>query len=259
MPAFGICQLTLIPIRKEPTEQSEMVNQLLFGETVEILSSKGSWSHIRTHFDEYEGWLNTNMITLLDEKKFKTYQSSPKIFLKAPFFKVSSTASERPVSYIPGGSTLLEENDLTISENILRELDTRAELHHLSSKVDIIGTAFNFLNAPYLWGGRTIFGIDCSGFTQIVFKMNGQTLPRDAGQQAKLGKNIGNIEEARSGDLAFFCAEDGRITHTGIIIENYEIIHASGCVHIEKLDKHGILNATTMEYSYKLSSIKRLF
>jgi cell wall-associated NlpC family hydrolase len=257
MSIFGISQLTLIPIRREPAERSEMVNQLLFGETVEILKQKGPWSFIHTHFDDYKGWVTTKMLTHLNEDKLKSYQSANKIYLKEPVCKVSLQESNLPVSYLAGGSTLLEENDKIILGSHTLGIDHTAELHRPGSKIDIIGTALKFLNTPYLWGGRTIFGIDCSGLTQLVFKMNGLVLPRDARQQAEMGKTITKVEEAQPGDLAFF-EYRGKITHTGIILENSEIMHSAGKVHIDKLDQHGIFGVSTKEYSHRLTRIKRI-
>ena len=259
MSKFGICQLTLIPMRKEPAESSEMVNQLLFGETFEIIGTKDSWSHIRAHFDNYKGWVTTKMLTPLDSEGLKDYQAARKAYLKEPVCKVSMADTKIPVSYLAGGSTLLEENNQLILGNHILGLEHTAALHRSDSKIDIIETALKFLNTPYLWGGRTMFGIDCSGFTQVVFKMNGLVLPRDAHQQADLGNTVHSVNEARPGDLAFFTKDEKHIIHTGIILENSEIIHSSGKVHIDKIDPQGIFNVEAKEHSHKLKIIKRFF
>jgi gamma-D-glutamyl-L-lysine dipeptidyl-peptidase len=257
MSNFGICQLTLIPLRKESSERSEMVNQVLFGETVEILKTKGSWSHIRCDLDDYQGWITSKMLVQFDHESLNKYQNASKVYLKEPVCRVSLVENKLPVSYLAGGSTLLEENNQLILGNHMLGFDHGAALHRHGTEIDITGVALKFLNAPYLWGGRTIFGIDCSGFTQIVFKMNGMILPRDAHQQAAMGKTIHLVEDAKPGDLAFFDTENGRIIHTGIILENNEIIHSSGKVHIDKIDNQGILNVVTNDYSHKLRVIKR--
>lgn len=257
MVTFGICHLTLIPIRKEAAERSEMVSQLLFGETVEVQKTKGSWSFIRTHFDDYSGWITTKMLTPLSEEQLKKYQSDQKVYLKEAACRVLVNEISLPVTYLAGGSTLLErDNQLILGDHVLG-LDHNAVLHRQGDKVDIVGTALKFLNSPYLWGGRTAFGIDCSGFTQVVFKMNGLVLPRDAHQQAALGKIVHAVNEAHPGDLAFFENDKGRITHTGIILENSGIIHSSGKVHIDRIDEQGIFNVERQEYSHKLTRIKR--
>jgi cell wall-associated NlpC family hydrolase len=123
---------------------------------------------------------------------------------------------------------------------------------------DIKETAYLFLNAPYLWGGRSPFGIDCSGFTQLVYKLNGYKLPRDARQQVELGSPLSFVEEAEAGDLAFFDNEEGNIVHVGIILENQQIIHASGSVRIDKFDHYGIFHSDNKKYSHMLRVIKKL-
>lgn len=257
MSTYSICQLTLIPIRKEPAERSEMISQLLFGETFEILEYKNIWSLIKTQFDGYVGWVSTKMITLLDEDDFKNYQAADKIYSKGPICRVSLDGGKSSL-YLAGGSTLIEKNNQVMFNNHRLEIDLTAELHRQNSMVDIAGTALKFLNAPYLWGGRTIFGIDCSGLTQIVYKMNGLALPRDAHQQAETGITIPTIEDVKPGDLAFFENNKGRIDHTGIVLENDEIIHASNFVRIDKLDGRGIFDRITNEYSHKICRIKRI-
>jgi hypothetical protein len=236
-----------------------MVSQLLFGETFEIMGTKGSWSYIRSHFDDYEGWITTKMIAPLREDELNEYKSAKKVYVKEPVWRIMEMEAHLPVFYLAGGSTLLEQDGQLIFGSSTLGLDSNAALHRQEDKADIIGTALKFLNTPYLWGGRTVFGIDCSGYTQIVYKMNGMVLPRDASQQAELGKTIQSVEETHPGDLAFFENDKGSITHTGIILENVRIIHSSGKVHIDKIDKQGIYNVEKQEYSHKLAKIKRFF
>jgi Cell wall-associated hydrolases (invasion-associated proteins) len=257
MLTHGICHLTLIPVREEASERSEMVTQLLFGETVDVLESSGSWSFIRTHFDDYKGWVTSKMLTKLTEDEYNTFKSSTEVYIKEA---VCSVSAEDPQSarYLAGGSTLYEKDNQIIAGSNILTLDPKTTLHRIGDVVDIVETAYKFLNSPYLWGGRSAFGIDCSGFTQIVFKMNGLTLPRDAYQQTDMGKVIDYVKHTQPGDLAFFENEKGRITHTGIVLENNEIIHASGKVRIDKLDQQGILNVDAQEYSHKLSNIRRI-
>jgi cell wall-associated NlpC family hydrolase len=126
------------------------------------------------------------------------------------------------------------------------------------SAQDIISTAYLLINAPYLWGGKNPFGIDCSGFTQIVYKLNGYKLPRDASQQVELGTPLSFVEEAEAGDLAFFDNEEGNIVHVGILLNNEQIIHASGSVRIDKYDHYGIFNKSLGKYSHSMRVIKRV-
>ena len=257
MANYGICSLTLIPMRKEAAERSEMVSQVLFGETFEIVERQNSWSHIKTQFDEYLGWVSNSMITRIEPDVFQLRQNKLKVILKDPICKVSSAEATLPVAYLAGGSTLLEENGEIVIDGHILQLGNHAELFHTGGKVDIISTALQYLNTPYLWGGRTAFGIDCSGFTQVVFKSNGITFPRDAYQQAELGKEV-NIKDIQPCDLAFFENDHGRIMHVGIVLQNSEILHSSGKVHIDRLDEKGIFNYRSKEYTHKLRIIKRI-
>ncbi|MDP4209638.1 MAG: C40 family peptidase [Bacteroidota bacterium] len=250
MPSFGICHLSLIPVRKTASERSEMTTQLLFGETFEILDIDGSWSLIRSSFDGYEGWVTSAMITPLSEAEFENY---PKIYgsvVKSPVCEVIPEEAGFPATFLAGGSNLPDR-----LRNIVR--DKQVSVYQPGMPYDLITTAKQYLNAPYLWGGRTIFGIDCSGFTQLVYKSNGIAIPRDAYQQAELGVTV-ELAGVRPGDLAFFENQEGRITHTGIVLENSEIIHASGWVHIDRLDVSGIYNYEIKKYTHKLRIIKRI-
>lgn len=126
------------------------------------------------------------------------------------------------------------------------------------NKSNIVNTALLYLNTPYLWGGKTPFGIDCSGFTQMVYKLNGFNILRDASQQASQGEVLSFIEESSPGDLAFFDNNEGEITHVGIIMEDHRIIHAHGKVRIDLLDQSGIYNLDTKTHSHKLRVIKKI-
>jgi len=259
MASYGICQLTMIPVRKDPAERSEMTTQLLFGETVEILDKKGSWSYVKCHLDNYKGWLTTGMLNALSADEFNKYKNAQKAFLKEPVCRVLSPETNLPVTYLAGGSTLLihDRNQIQFGDHIL-SLENDAELRYPDGPVDITGTAKKYWNTPYMWGGRTIFGIDCSGFTQVVFKINGISLPRDAHQQAEMGKTVNSVEEAKPGDLAFFNREDGKIIHVGIILENQGIIHSLGRVRIDQLDHKGIYDTKLKIHLHNLRIIKRI-
>lgn len=252
MIAFGICQLPLIPIRNESSEKSELLSQLLFGETCDILDTHENWSLVRTHFDNYKGWIASKMITKISAEEFESYKVYPHEILKIP---VSQAVHHYKTIFLPGGSTLALNSQLSYSR--VEWPEHKPELFLENSHADIAGTAITYLNAPYLWGGRSVFGIDCSGFTQIVYKMNGKAIPRDAYQQAQKGETT-SIELVHPGDLAFFKNENGRITHTGIILTTSTIIHALGHVRIDKIDEHGIFNTDTQKYTHSLAIIKRL-
>jgi gamma-D-glutamyl-L-lysine dipeptidyl-peptidase len=258
MQLYGICQLTLIPVRKEPAERSEMTNQLLFGETFDVLDANGSWSYICSHLDNYKGWITTKMLLPLTATDWQKNETLEKVFLKDTICRIFQPVTYLPVSYLAGGSTLTVENGVVMLGNTALLLESSAEIFHNMNKVTITETALKFLNSPYLWGGRTIFGIDCSGLTQIVYKMNGIVIPRDAHQQATIGNAVNSIDEALPGDLAFFVRDDGYIMHTGIILENQQIIHSTGKVRIDKIDEKGIVNLENKKYSHTLKCIKRI-
>jgi hypothetical protein len=246
---YGITHLSIVPLRSEPSDPSELVSQVLYGERFKVLEQRKKWSKIRLEFDNYEGWIdNKQYVEILEE----TYKS-----LNTKSLIVSSDLIEHVINennqfnVIPLGSTL---NGLTL-------LNHRYEgeiLEGIQPKTNLINTAFMYLNSPYLWGGKTPFGIDCSGLTQMVYKLNGYKIFRDASQQATQGEALSFIEESEPGDLAFFDNNEGNIIHVGIIMKDNYIIHAHGCVRIDRLDHTGIFNTETNMHTHKLRVIKRI-
>ena len=251
---FGICNLAIIPLRFEPSDKSEIVSQVLFGEHFEILEKFNQWSRIKMQYDDYEGWVDSKQFQLISEANYKQL-SQDAIILNADL-----------IEYITGPNNLLLPIPLAASLSFLNYSDINTasfdfegtKISGVKSKNSIINSAFMYLNAPYLWGGKTPFGIDCSGFTQMVYKLNGYKLLRDASQQAKQGEALSFIEESEPGDLAFFDNEEGNIIHVGIIMENNYIIHASGKVRIDRLDHLGIFNPETQKHTHKLRVIKKV-
>ena len=132
------------------------------------------------------------------------------------------------------------------------------QLENPKSKDNLVNTALHYLNSPYMWGGKSPFGIDCSGFVQCVYQLHGVQLPRDAYLQAEHGETLGFIDESEAGDLAFFDDEEGKITHVGIIMSDYHIIHAFGQVRIDRLDQTGIFNNALNKHTHKLRVIKKI-
>jgi len=252
--AYAICTVPVAPVRTESAHRSEMSNQLFFGDTIEILEEKDEWIRIRSLFDEYEGWLTNHLITAVDGKTalaFPTYVA-PNL--------VNVVRYRDEILNIPMCSPLtgfdLQTKKLW-DKNYLVEGDAR-KIPAYSEPSQIINTAKTWLNSPYLWGGKTLMGVDCSGFVQTVFRYNGISLRRDAWQQAENGTII-SLEEAKSTDVAFFHNEKGRVVHVGILLEPDKIIHASGKVRIDQFDKEGILNTETGKRTHYLHSIKRFF
>jgi cell wall-associated NlpC family hydrolase len=251
---FGICNLAMIPLRAEASDKSEIVSQVLFGEHFEVLEQHKQWSHIRMQYDGYQGWIDTKQFQTITEANYNQL-SSDAIILNADLIEYV-TAPSNLLMPIPLGSSLSFLNNSEINTSNFDFEGTKVS--GIKSKKNIINTAFMYLSAPYLWGGKTPFGIDCSGFTQMVYKLNGYKLLRDASQQATQGEALSFIEESEPGDLAFFDNDEGNITHVGIIMENNYIIHASGKVRIDRLDHLGIYNAENNKHTHKLRVIKKI-
>jgi hypothetical protein len=251
---FGICNLGIVPIRSEASDKSEMVSQLLFGDTFKITESTSKWTKIQTTFDTYEGWIDTKQFQKITENQYLILEKSETV-LNGELIDFISYDSNQLMP-IPLGSSLhfLDVNEINTSNFQFEGLKECG----IKSKENILKTAYLYLNAPYLWGGKTPFGIDCSGFTQMVYKLNGYTLSRDASQQAIQGEALSFIEESEPGDLAFFDNDEGNIIHVGIMMENNYIIHASGKVRIDRIDHLGIYNVDTGRHTHKLRVIKKV-
>ena len=252
MKMYGVCLEAVCPIRKSPTHTAEMVSQLLFGETYEVLTSTSEWIEIQTTSDNYNGFISSKQATLFDEVAFLVYKNAAKELVSTPLCRLLNIADNSTL-YVPAGAELGLESRFCIAGHWF------ARDENLTTPTwGIVPTAMQFMNAPYLWGGRTILGIDCSGFVQLVYKLNNHSLPRDAYQQVALGKSIDTVAAAVAGDVAFFANPQGRIVHTGILLGNGQIIHASGKVRIDTIDDKGIFNAELQTYTHTLHSIKRI-
>lgn len=257
---YGICHLSVVPCRFEPSDRSEMVTQLLFGETVKIYEEKkGDWRRIKTAFDDYDCWVDKKQITEISIEEFDDINDKSRV-LSGELVHVIHNKSTEEFIPIVLGSFLPNYNKNKVSFNVTDYVfdgltfDTSKE----SLKNKLVENAYLYLNTPYLWGGRSPFGIDCSGFTQLLYKLNGVKLPRDASQQAKVGQTLSFVEESEAGDLAFFDNEEGNIIHVGMVLDNNRIIHASGKVRIDRLDHQGIYNVDTNKYSHRLRLIKKI-
>jgi hypothetical protein len=250
---FGICNLAIVPMRFDSSDRAEIVSQVLFGEHFEVLEQNAQWSKIKLQYDGYEGWIDTKQFQPITASDYAQLSADP-VVLNGDLIEYV-TAANNFLLPIPLGSSLSFLNHTEINQQHFdfEGLKTSGE----KPKSNIINTAFLYMNAPYLWGGKTPFGVDCSGFTQMAYKLNGYPLLRDASQQATQGEALSFIEESEPGDLAFFDNEDGRITHVGIIMENNYIIHASGKVRIDRLDHLGIYNPETNRHTHKLRVIKK--
>jgi hypothetical protein len=255
---YGICILPVIPLRKEPNDRSELLTQMLFGETARIFETNPKWVSVETDLDRYPGWLDAKQIQRISKVEYDRINRAPLCITLDPLTYIED--GEKGGQLLPACSSLpgFKGNKLTINGNTYHLSSGRTKPFAEINSDGIAGTAISFLNAPYLWGGRTHLGIDCSGFTQAVYRLNGINLPRDSSQQAGAGEAIAFLSEAIPGDLAFFDDHEGNIIHVGLIVDSRTIIHSSGKVRIDTLDHQGIYNEEIRNYSHTLRLIRRI-
>lgn len=257
---YGISGLSIIPVRKEPSEKSEMITQILYGEHFEVFETIVGWCRVKLAYDDYEGWIDQKMITPLNDRMLQKIEKSP-VAVSTDIFNIIPVNEEQNVMIV-AGSTLPCWRPYKKEFSIQREKFKMDGKYMYKTPTNprkmIIDQALKYFNAPYLWGGRSPFGVDCSGFVQIIYKMIGYKLPRDASQQVLLGTAVSFVEETLPGDLAFFDDDEGNITHVGIIWAKNKIIHASGKVRIDNVDQFGIFNVDTQRYTHKMRVMKRV-
>ena len=255
---FGVCRLSLVPIRVEGSDKAELTTQLLFGEHYEVIavSKDKKWLKIRIHFDQYEGWLDARQHHSITKDHFD--------YINRADFKISTDITTSilynkiPLSILMGSIIPISGSELFKMEE---QFAFNGESKSLGQKRDaefLKLTAKKYLNAPYQWGGKSPFGIDCSGFVQLVFKINGYRLSRDASQQAKQGKAV-ILKDIQAGDLVFFTNKEGQVVHVGIFIGDDKIIHASGKVRIDHLNEEGILHSESKVYTHTFAFVRRIF
>ncbi|MBC8110766.1 MAG: C40 family peptidase [Verrucomicrobia bacterium] len=269
---YGICNLTLFPMRAEPSDRSEMVSQILFGECYRIIDnvSEKKWLKIETFHDQYQGWIDRFQHFELSEKEFELIAQNSQMISMEVLRKISNINKVEECwinivigSRFPCSDRILEKLGKTsrfITKLEAWETAGNIAFRDSSQKTDFPEfqkIALKFIHTPYLWGGRTPFGIDCSGFTQQVFGICGYQLKRDAYQQATQGHAI-SFEDRKAGDLAFFQNQEGRIIHVGILLEDDKITHASSWVRIDQLDEKGIFCVERNEYSHSFHSLRRI-
>jgi len=252
---YGISKLSIIPGRAEPSDKAENITQILFGEHYTIIDSNEKWLKVELAHDQYQCWIDKKQHTGMSKEQFDLLESieNPRTL---DLLGIAKDNVHNTYHNIPMGSQLpfFDDGEFSIEDSEFRFKGNLA----VQEKDNLIPYAHLYLHAPYLWGGRTPFGIDCSGFAQMCYKLIGIQIPRDAYQQAEIGEELASIEDTQLGDLVFFDNEDKKITHVGLMISKDEVIHASGRVRIEKIDKRGIYNVDLKGYSHSLCKIKRV-
>lgn len=270
---YAICLQPYIPMRAEAAEPSEMISQLLFGDTFRILDEVPRWYRIVRDYDGYEGWIDWKTSTLLDEEAYGDYvrASAEAPLLRQPFTTVTIVRRDRPgqtQAHLSWGSRLFGLDDLGntfrmeglrfdiassayIQPVAVSTMSRRACVKYLLQQASLL------FNVPYLWGGLSAFGLDCSGFIQTLFRFVGIALPRDASKQALCGEPV-DYAGRQPGDLAFF-GRDGRVSHVGLVGEEDRIFHVSGSLHIDTLRPEGIWSDERRELTHSLATVRHLF
>lgn len=243
----GIIRLGVVSCKAEPSHKAEQINQLLFGETYSIEEEEEDWIKIKTAFDNYVAWIDRKNHTFLSEEHFNTFTYGNASLVLNLIDSVQDKTDNTAIN-VPIGSSIYKKDQ-----------DFKHDGNYSSKNIhDLHSYAFKFLNTPYLWGGRTPLGIDCSGFVQMTYKLCGIKLPRDSYQQAEIGQTIDNLEEVKLGDLCFFGSEQ-RIDHVGLFLDTKNVIHASGKVKVDAIDSKGIWLEKEQKYSHFLKKIQRIF
>jgi cell wall-associated NlpC family hydrolase len=230
-----------------------MLSQILFGEKYTVVEHSGSWMKIETLFDKYMGWIDTDHLQHSPEEGSSCGHALNRALVCYKNDKTKLVLEPGCEVFNPD----FEDKIFSVGKNIY-STGNEFSNHYISTNDSITDTAMKFINSPYIWGGRIPSGIDCSGFTQLIYKIHGITIPRNSWQQAEEGKNVDFINEAEPGDLVFFDNERGRISHVGMIISRGLVIHASGRVRIDSIDHQGIFKQEKGGYSHHLRTIKRI-
>ena len=236
---YGICNLSVVPMRKEASHTSELVSELLFNDIYKIIDENDEWLQIQCMYDSYEGWIRKLQHNEISDNELNDFISKEKFIVNVPTINYDNMV-------------------LSFGSKVFKHVEGSIPLSKNYDSDALIESAFKMLSTPYRWGGKSIMGIDCSAFVQLCAKIAGYKLPRDASQQYDFGDTVTDLSEAQAGDIAFFENKEHRIIHVGILLAKNIIIHASGKVRIDAIDTTGIFNNELNAYTHYLCKIKRL-
>jgi len=254
---YAINFATIVPVRADRSDESEIMTQILFGDTFEVLKTHNQWNYIKASYDNYEGWIDEKVIFEISKEDFDRLNHQQKYYTADILSEVVFDTNGKFL--LPMGSVLPDfnpkDNTVKIGEQV--GVFKGAFITGKHDKMKVLSYALSYLNAPYLWGGKTHFGLDCSGLTQMTYKMCGHDLLRNAKDQATQGTSI-KLSEAEAGDLAFFTNAKGKVIHVGFLLGNGQIFHSHGNAHIDPIDEKGIFSKQFQRYSHTLSDVRRI-
>ncbi|MDR0810682.1 MAG: C40 family peptidase [Paludibacter sp.] len=262
---YAINLIPILPLRANAAEESELITQILYGEIVTVLELIERWARVENFADGETGWVDRKMLTFIDKEQFDEYAQTMTLRTYYPITECRDFTNydNGEKLLLPGGSVVHNNNWEFKTINNSPVFNTSDIFYQMFTPQNsdgdfIVQKAKEYLNAPYLWGGKCIFGIDCSGLVQVVYAIAGVQLPRMSRRQAECGSEVHFLEDARAGDLAFFGKEGSAISHVGILLNSSQILHASGWVKIERIDNHGIISSVTGKHTHVLRTIKRI-
>ncbi len=245
---YGIVLLSVVALRATPDSESSLITMALYGAPFKIIDQRKFWYKIRLDFDATEGWVEKNQLLEISENTYQDIQNTPQTYCQ----ELTAFANKADGSLMPVLLGSYNQQSHLLGHSFEGQTTTN------SSKQGVVNRALLYLNAPFLKGGISPFGIDAAGLCQMAYKLNGYALSRTPIEQSKQGEPLSFIEESEAGDLAFFDNSEGMIDHVGIILPDNHIIHCHGQVRIDRLDHTGIFNPQTNQYSHSLRVIKKV-